>query len=82
LALSRRLRRTHLNETCNRLRDVIRDESMLARVKIPGVLKSWIPLEADSSPVKGFSSPLPKSFEETCTSSTVAWKSETLRLSA
>ena len=30
-----------------RLRDVVRDESMLARVKIPGVLKSWIPLEAD-----------------------------------
>jgi polyphosphate kinase len=35
------------NSLVFRLRDVVRDESMLARVKIPGVLKSWIPLEAD-----------------------------------
>jgi polyphosphate kinase len=30
-----------------RLHDVVKGESMLARVKIPGVLKSWIPLQAD-----------------------------------
>ena len=30
-----------------RLHDVVKGESMLARVKIPGALKSWISLEAD-----------------------------------
>jgi polyphosphate kinase len=30
-----------------RLHDVVKGESMLARVKIPGVLKSWIPLQLD-----------------------------------
>src|ERR1700761_1333852 len=30
-----------------RLRDVARDESMFARVKVPGTLKQWIPLESD-----------------------------------
>ena len=30
-----------------RLRDVARDESMFARVKVPGILKQWIFLESD-----------------------------------
>jgi polyphosphate kinase len=29
------------------LRDMVKDQSMVARVKIPGVLRSWIPIEAD-----------------------------------
>src|SRR5580693_8659821 len=33
-----------------RLRDVARDETMYARVKVPGTLKQWIPLEADLKP--------------------------------
>ena len=33
-----------------RLRDVARDESMFARVKVPGTLKQWVPLEADLKP--------------------------------
>jgi polyphosphate kinase len=33
-----------------RLRDVARDESMFARVKVPGNLKQWISLEADLKP--------------------------------
>ena len=35
-----------------RLRDVARDESMFARVKVPGNLKQWISLESISSPAK------------------------------
>ncbi len=33
-----------------RLRDVARDETMYARVKVPGTLKQWVPLEADLKP--------------------------------
>ena len=33
-----------------RLRDVARDESMFARVKVPGNLKQWVSLEADLKP--------------------------------
>ncbi len=33
-----------------RLRDVARDESMFARVKVPGALKQWVSLEADLKP--------------------------------
>ena len=33
-----------------RLRDVVKGESMFARVKIPGVLKQWVPLTADIEP--------------------------------
>src|SRR5580692_10540131 len=33
-----------------RLRDVGRDESMFARVKVPGSLKQWVSLEADLKP--------------------------------
>jgi polyphosphate kinase len=33
-----------------RLRDVARDESMFARVKVPGTLKQWVSLEADLKP--------------------------------
>ena len=33
-----------------RLRDVARDETMYARVKVPGTLKQWIPLAADLKP--------------------------------
>src|SRR3984957_19044846 len=33
-----------------RLRDVARDESMLARVKVPGILKQWVFLESDLAP--------------------------------
>jgi polyphosphate kinase len=33
-----------------RLRDAARDESMFARVKVPGALKQWIPLETDLKP--------------------------------
>ncbi len=33
-----------------RLRDAARDESMFARVKVPGNLKQWISLEADLKP--------------------------------
>jgi polyphosphate kinase len=33
-----------------RLHDIAKDESMFARVKIPGVLKQWIPLETDLEP--------------------------------
>jgi polyphosphate kinase len=33
-----------------RLRDVARDESMFARVKVPGTLKQWVSLETDLKP--------------------------------
>jgi polyphosphate kinase len=33
-----------------RLRDVVKGESMFARVKIPGVLKQWVPLKTDIGP--------------------------------
>jgi polyphosphate kinase len=33
-----------------RLRDVAKDETMFARVKVPGVLKQWISLEAEVEP--------------------------------
>jgi polyphosphate kinase len=33
-----------------RLHDVARQESMFARVKVPGVIKQWIPLETDLQP--------------------------------
>ncbi len=33
-----------------RLRDVARQESMFARVKVPGTLKQWVSLEADVKP--------------------------------
>jgi len=33
-----------------RLRDAARDESMYARVKVPGTLKQWVSLEADLKP--------------------------------
>jgi polyphosphate kinase len=33
-----------------RLHDAARDESMFARVKVPGALKQWIPLETDLKP--------------------------------
>src|SRR6201985_1475071 len=33
-----------------RLRDVARDESMYARVKVPGTLKQWVALESDLKP--------------------------------
>src|SRR5580658_3787819 len=33
-----------------RLRDVARDESMFARVKVPGSLKQWVFLESDLAP--------------------------------
>jgi polyphosphate kinase len=33
-----------------RLRDVARQESMFARVKVPGTLKQWVSLEADLKP--------------------------------
>jgi polyphosphate kinase len=33
-----------------RLRDIARDESMFARVKVPGTLKQWVSLEADLKP--------------------------------
>ena len=38
------------NSLVFRLRDVARDESMLARVKVPGILKQWIFLESDLAP--------------------------------
>ncbi|MGC2403276.1 MAG: polyphosphate kinase 1 [Acidobacteriaceae bacterium] len=33
-----------------RLHDVSHDESMFARVKVPGVIKQWVPLESDLQP--------------------------------
>ena len=33
-----------------RLRDVARDETMFARVKVPGVIKQWVSLESDLEP--------------------------------
>ena len=33
-----------------RLQDVARQESMFARVKVPGVIKQWVPLETDLQP--------------------------------
>ncbi len=33
-----------------RLRDVARDESMFARVKVPGVIKQWVSLQSDLQP--------------------------------
>jgi polyphosphate kinase len=41
-----------------RLRDVVRDETMFARVKIPGVLKQWIYLESDLEPGRKLLIPL------------------------
>ena len=45
-----------------RLRDVARDESMFARVKVPGTLKQWVSLEADLKPGQKLWDPL----ESTC----------------
>jgi len=41
-----------------RLRDVAKGESMLARVKIPSVLKQWVSLEADLEPGQKLMVPL------------------------
>ena len=41
-----------------RLRDVPKDETMFARVKIPGVLKQWIYLESDVEPGRKLLVPL------------------------
>jgi polyphosphate kinase len=41
-----------------RLRDVAKDETMFARVKIPGVLKQWIYLESDLEPGRKLLIPL------------------------
>jgi polyphosphate kinase len=41
-----------------RLRDVARDETMFARVKIPGVLKQWIYLESELEPGRKLLIPL------------------------
>src|SRR5271156_1480063 len=41
-----------------RLRDVPKDETMFARVKIPGVLKQWIYLESDLEPGRKLLVPL------------------------
>jgi polyphosphate kinase len=41
-----------------RLRDVVRDETMFARVKVPGVLKQWIYLESDLEPGRKLLVPL------------------------
>ena len=41
-----------------RLRDVVKDETMFARVKIPGVLKQWIYLESDLEPGRKLLIPL------------------------
>src|SRR5277367_4918724 len=41
-----------------RLRDVVRDETMFARVKIPGVLKQWIYLESELEPGRKLLIPL------------------------
>jgi polyphosphate kinase len=41
-----------------RLRDVVRDETMFARVKVPGVLKQWIYLESELEPGRKLLIPL------------------------
>lgn len=41
-----------------RLRDVAKDETMFARVKVPGVLKQWIYLESDLEPGRKLLVPL------------------------
>ena len=41
-----------------KLRDVVRDETMFARVKVPGVLKQWIYLESDLEPGRKLLVPL------------------------
>jgi polyphosphate kinase len=41
-----------------RLHDVVKDETMFARVKIPGVLKQWIFLESDLEPGRKLLVPL------------------------
>jgi polyphosphate kinase len=41
-----------------RLRDIVKGESMFARVKIPGVLKQWISLTADIEPSQKLLVPL------------------------
>src|SRR5271155_5274513 len=41
-----------------RLHDKDRHESMYARVKVPGILKQWVPLEADLAPGQKLLTPL------------------------
>ena len=56
-----------------RLRDVAKDETMFARVKIPGVLKQWIYLKSDLEPGRKLLIPLMRSSAAICTSSIAAW---------
>ena len=64
-----------------RLHDGPKDESMFARVKVPGTLKQWVSLESGSQArAKAAGSPIRGDSRQSAQASTTAWKSANVTL--